>query len=80
MKFVIEIVNERRSPQSIGLHTINVYGVRNATPYTQGICELLERMPYMPAVEVFETAITLACRLKTAGFAVDVVKSGGDDK
>ena len=80
MKFVIEIVNERITPQNVTLHTINVYGVRNATPYTQGICELLERMPYMESEVVFDTAIALACRLKTAGFTVDVVRSGGDDK
>lgn len=80
MKFVIEIVNERQSPHSIGLHTINVYGVRNSTPYTSGVCELLEKMPYMSHEVVFDTAIALACRLKTAGFPVDVVRSGGDDK
>lgn len=77
MKFVIEIMTERCSPQSVSLHTINVYGVRNATPYSQGICELLERKPYMDAEVVFDTAIALACRLKTAGFSVDVVRAGG---
>lgn len=77
MKFIIEIVTEYTSNASVALNTINVYSVRHETPYTPGVCDLLERMPYMDASVVFDTAITLACRLKTAGFVVDVVRSGG---
>lgn len=46
---------------------IDVYG---AVEYTDRI--LLERLPWQKRDEVFETAIALACRLRTAGFDVYV--------
>lgn len=75
MKFTIEIFDEKDCPP-----TINVYGNSTFTPYAPAKVDLLYKFPYMTDKNCFETAIDLACKLKSAGFEVDVVRTGGDDK
>ena len=73
MKFTIEIYDEKGCPSAI-----NVYGTSNITPFAPAKYDLLYKFPYMPNEAIFDTAINLACKLKTAGFNVDVVRTGGD--
>ena len=75
MKFLIEIFDENDLPP-----TINVYGDPNPAPFVRAKFDLLYKFPYMMDKNCFETAIDLACKLKSAGFDVDVVRTGGDDK
>lgn len=62
MRFTILIIDVNEI-----MSCINVYG---GEEFTKEV--LLEKLPYMERSEVFENAISLACRLRSSGFNVYV--------
>ena len=67
MRFIIEIIDVNEF-----MSGINVYGRQDYATKMM----VLEKLPYMKRSEVFENAISLACRLRSAGFDVEIQRIG----
>ena len=78
MKILVKIVDINNY-----MSTINVFRVTKSVSYLSEFpiiipnYELLEQMPYMQRSEVFENAVALSCRLRSAGF--DVIMERGEE-
>ena len=70
MKFVIKIIDWG---EALILHAIDVFAVYgNEFQPKQWI--LLEQYPYIEDRKVFKTAVNLACKLRSAGFDVEMTR------
>ena len=77
MKVLVEIIDFNGFMSSINVFRIRqTIKERAGYPFVLADYDLLEKLPYMKRDEVFECAVDLACRLRSAGF--DVIMERGE--
>ena len=75
MKFVIKILDFGENM----MHSIDVLAIY-VKEYQPKQSILLEQFPFIEANQLFKTAVDLACKLRSAGFDVEMTREKIDPK
>ena len=70
MKFVIKIVDFGENMMMHSIDVLAIYGKE----YQPKQSVLLEQFPFIETNQLFKTAVDLACKLRSAGFDVEMTR------